>query len=575
SIGGNDVATAISQRDGSFILDDLALGVIVPYASPYQVRTPTSVVVDRTDPSDITIEVAPKGTIRGRVTRHHVPVAGARVSCSFNDYCSAFTDEDGAYTLEGVPDGTGYLDAGSAKAWTSHHPVTVTAGQSQTIDLELEDGGEIRGSVVDEVGAPVPGVYVRFLSTAITDECQSMTDAAGAFDCPTLVGRGDYQPAVFPSPDRQQAYRAASGSRLDPVHVADGDAVVSDVHLAIKLEHLTIRGKVVDETGAVVADAHVTAGGTDPGFLPISARADVDGGFVVENLASGTYTLRAHAAGGSEAEVAGIATGATDVRIVIVRAGRIEGTLVGFTAPPHVYAEELMADLDVPHEALVTGSTFTFAGLPSGTYTIDAVVAGVQLGGAPAEVRSGVTTHVTLRVSARTTVDGRITDLTTGAPIAGAMCFAFVSVAGTEPAIFGEMAPCQLSDAAGHFTVDAAVGRVRIHCGLGTSGYTGVGGDFDVPGPTHVEVFGVKQIAPPSQVGFRLAEYTLPNTVVSADANTGLVVGDQLAAVDGISVANLLSGTAMAIAQNHRPGSSLVLQILRGGTPMTIAIAIH
>ncbi|HEV7555151.1 MAG TPA: sigma-70 family RNA polymerase sigma factor, partial [Kofleriaceae bacterium] len=132
SIGGNDVATAISQRDGSFILDDLALGVIVPYASPYQVRTPTSVVVDRTDPADITIEVAPKGTIRGHVTRHHAPVVGARVSCSFTDSCSAFTDEDGAYTLEGVPDGTGYLDAGSAKAWVWHHPVTVIAGQSQT-----------------------------------------------------------------------------------------------------------------------------------------------------------------------------------------------------------------------------------------------------------------------------------------------------------------------------------------------------------------------------------------------------------------------------------------------------------
>jgi hypothetical protein len=402
-----------------------------------------------------------------------------------------------------------------------------------------------------------------------------MTDAGGAFVCATLVGHADYQPSVYPSPAQQQAFVAASGGRLAPVHVADGDAVLPDVRLAIRYERLTIRGKVVDDSGTVVADAHVSAAGADPGFSPIRARADGDGGFIVDNLASGTYSLRAHAPDGSEAEVAGIAAGTASVQIALVRPGHIEGTLVGFTSTPHIYAEAPIGVLDDPREAVVAGNQFTFTGLHAGSYTVSAMIAGVQVAAAPAEIRPGVTTHVTLPLRPRATVDGRVTDLATGAPIGGATCVANISVAGSEAARPVNGAPGVHSDAAGRFTVDAATGRARVMCAAPGTPYSMGGGDFDISGPTHVEIVAVKQLVPPSPVGFGLADWTLPGTVTSADATTGLAIGDQLAVIDGVSVVNLLPASEMALAHNHRPGSDLVLQIMRGGTAMTIRIPIR
>jgi len=476
---------------------------------------------------------------------------------------------DGAYELDGVPAGTGDVHALDWKAFGIQRGVTTTLGATQIVDVELTSGGEIHGTVVDEAGAAVPGVYVHFVATDLDDNCQSMTDGSGGFACMTLAGGTDYQPMVYPSAGQQRRFHAASGDELARVHVADGDAVVSDVRLAIANDRWSIRGKVVDDSGAVVPDAHVSAGGPDPGIQPIRARADGDGGFIVENLARGSYTLRAHAPDGSEAEIAGVQTGTAEVRIVVARPGRIEGTLVGFATSPHVYAEQPLGTLDDPREAIVTGTTFTFAALPPGIYTVDAMVNGVQVTGAPADVRSGQTTRVTLEARPRATVDGRVTDLVTGAPIAGASCVARVSVAGSEAALFGTIAPPSQSDATGHFTVDAAVGRARITCKVPAASYSDAGGDFDVSGPTHVDVTAVKHLSQ-AGVGFRVGDWTVPATVISVDPGSPLATGDQILAIDGVSVANFVPDEVMTIAQNHRSGSTLVITTQRGNVPIAI-----
>jgi hypothetical protein len=391
-----------------------------------------------------------------------------------------------------------------------------------------------------------------------------MTDASGAFECTTLVGGGDYQPRVYPSAARQQRFHAASGDELARVHVSDGDTTVADVRLAIAAGRETIRGKVVDDSGAVVPDAHVSAGGPEPGFLPIRARADGDGGFIIDNLAHGAYTLRAHAPDGSEAEVAGVATGASDVRIVVARPGRIDGTLVGFTAVPRVYAEQPLDDIDDPREAIVTGTSFNFGTVAPGRYTMSAMVDGVQVAGASVEVRSGQTAHVALALRSRATLDGHIIDLATGAPIAGATCAVNISVDGSEAAR-PEIGPLgSQSDAAGHFTVDAAVGRARVICKSYASSYSDAGGDFDVTGPTHVEVMAVKRTPSPSTVGFHVADWTLPATVTSVDPGCPLAVGDQILAMDGVSVANLVPDAVMTVARNHRLGSTIAVTTQRG-----------
>ncbi len=569
--GRANTPNADTQPDGSFVLDEVPRGTVTLAVWPYEVRSPAPIVVDRDDITGVVIEVASKASVRGVVTRHHVPVAGALIVAPNNDAIGAVSDGSGAYVLEGLPAGTIELYANDRKAFTKH-TVTLATGQALQLDLELESGGEVRGTVVDETGAVVPSVLVVFDSSDNDDHCNALTDANGAFDCATLLGGMDYRPTVFPTPAQQRPFRSADGDRLALVHVDDGDAVVTDVRLAIKLERLEIRGKVVDDTGTPIVDVHVTAGGEVAGFGGLYARTDSDGAFTVQDLAPGRYNLRAHASDGSEAEVTGVDTGATNVVIAVARPGRIEGTLVGFATPPRVYAESPLLDLGDSHEAVVTGDRFAFPAMPVGSYAVDAMVDGVQIDGASADVRPGGVVHLTLRSRSRTTVEGRITDRATGAPLAGMSCAATISIDGSEGPLLGALATEQTSDAAGHFSVDASIGHDRVRCMSPTTHYSDGGGDFDIAGPTHVELVAIAQVPPPSNVGFVLAPWTIPATVLAVDPAVGLATGDQLVTLDGAPIAGLLPSAVMMLAQNHRPGTTLALGIVRGGAPIAVKL---
>src|SRR6185312_14746489 len=118
-------------------------------------------------------------------------VADARVEL-LPGRAAAITDSDGSYVLDGLPAGNFDLFGSNVQAFTTRQ-VTIAAGETQTIDLELESGGEVIGTVVDRAGTPVSGVLVRLVG--VEDECRSFTDTHGAFDCATLAGHRDYEVA--------------------------------------------------------------------------------------------------------------------------------------------------------------------------------------------------------------------------------------------------------------------------------------------------------------------------------------------------------------------------------------------
>ncbi|HET9988339.1 MAG TPA: carboxypeptidase regulatory-like domain-containing protein, partial [Kofleriaceae bacterium] len=228
-------SVAISQADGSFTLDGVRLGRAPLVASPYEVVTPTAFEV-RGDVDNLVIEVAAKASVRGRVTRHGQPVTNARVEL-LPGHEMTTADNDGSYVLEGLAAGNFDLYASTPLAFTNH-PVILVAGQAQTIDLELESGGEVLGTVVDRAGAPVSGVLVRLRSPGDGDECHSFTDARGGFDCATLAGHRDYKVGVFPDASEAAGYAPATGGSFPAIHVDDGDTVVRDVQLAIVHDEL-------------------------------------------------------------------------------------------------------------------------------------------------------------------------------------------------------------------------------------------------------------------------------------------------------------------------------------------------
>ena len=114
--------------------------------------------------------VDPGATLRGRVvTKTKTPVEDATVAAAMagagrqaSDGTTARSGKDGAYELTGLAAGSYKLDVASdaGVAPREGYRVDVAAGAVVTKDLELDDSGTIRGTVVDARGTPLAGVDV-------------------------------------------------------------------------------------------------------------------------------------------------------------------------------------------------------------------------------------------------------------------------------------------------------------------------------------------------------------------------------------------------------------------------------
>ncbi len=145
-----------------------------------------------------------------------------------------------------------------------------------------------------------------------------------------------------------------------------------------------------------------------------------------------------------------------------------------------------------------------------------------------------------------------------------------------------------VTDAQGRFAIGAPIGRVRVYCdpvpstpmAVGAP-FSNAGGDVDVAAgdPAHIELFQVRIVSPPSDIGFQITPITLPLVVRSVDpagpaAAGGLAAGDRVITIDGASLAGLLPFSAMVLALNHRPGSTMTLGIERAGAPIAVKVNI-
>jgi RNA polymerase sigma factor (sigma-70 family) len=578
--------SATSQVDGTFTLDGVPFGTTAFLASPFAVTAPKTLDIKKALHEGVVLEVGKLATLRGRVLRKGKPVAGAEVQWMplTPQAVAATSRADGTYLLEGVPPGDGSIGAISlqSKAWTPPRPVHLAAGEERTEDVVLDLAGEVLGTVVDESGKPVSGVYVRM--DIPDDHCEAITGSAGDFDCAVLAG-GEYEPNVAPAPSTGQGFAPAVGDKFQTITVPK-DGVVTGVTLAIKNERLTIRGTVVDDTGATVPDVHVEAIGHGlivmMGFA--SAMTDANGEFEVTNLARGPYSLHAHAATGSEAEVLNIASGADHVTIKLPRPGAIEGTLVGFSTTPMVETHTLLADLHNGGYAIVEGHRFWQIGLSPGKYTIEAK-GGSETDGTAVEVRPGETAHVTLTSRGTGHVEGTVTELGTKAPIAGMRCDGNLSMGGQMGMSPPDESRQAFTDAAGHFLLTTPTGRVRVFC-FPVSGppISAAGTDVDVSSGSvpRVDLVAVRPTfgGSPPKIGIDLVPLNLPITVNTVDpagpaATAGIASGDHVVTIDGQSLQGMLPDGANTLLFNHHAGSTITLGLERGGSVRTAKIAVR
>jgi RNA polymerase sigma factor (sigma-70 family) len=574
-------ATSFSQPDGSFVLSRVPQGAVRLTARPYAVSSPKTVMVNAVVVDSVVLELATLATLRGHVTRQGRPVEGADVTAVMSRQHTR-TDESGAFVIEGIPAGNNLIHAASleARAAAEDQAITLSVGDDRTLELELEHDAHVTGIVVDENTQPVSGVYVRFArpgGSPFTRGGESMTDERGMFDASGMT-TGDYLAEVYPAPLPAHPFSAAHGA-FPLIHVPRNGAATGIV-LAIQHVKVAIRGTIVDDTGAAVADASVTAvGGMDYGTMaPPSSISDARGRFEISGLAHGTYRVHAHAADGSEGELRGIEAGGEPTTIKLTRPGAIDARLLGFSSTPQV--ELRGGPRGGARRVLVDAGHASVTELPAGRYILQAK-AGAELDSQSVDVRAGETAYVALRSRGLGRIEGRVIEHGSNAPVVGMRCDAMLSTAADGP-----LSPDQtlqaVTDGGGQFSVAAPIGRVRVVCAMWAGGPLSLAGtDVEVAGDraATVDLVAVRDTRgrARSNPGFVLARGVLPLTVNvvmpggPAEA-AGLLAGDHLVAIDGASLRGMLPVGAATLLGNHAPGTTVVLAIERGSRTETISV---
>ncbi|MGE0869484.1 MAG: carboxypeptidase regulatory-like domain-containing protein [Kofleriaceae bacterium] len=280
------------------------------------------------------------------------PIANVSVSSrsglwGFNDAADddVTTAADGRFAIAALAPGSYTLTAVDGEhAPARSAPVTVGDRAVTGIEITMQDGGVVAGTVIDAAGQPAAFATVRVARAADdgqagwgVDARQATTDQRGAFELRGL-------PRAH---QRARAESETAASKLADVDLTE-TSTVRDLKLVLDVAG-TIAGTVVDDKGAPVAEVQVHAfpdilGGQSSEGLALagmsSATTDGGGGFTIRGLPDGKYRLwatRSQSGGAGWGQHDTPAkTGDQNVRITLAAPGSIVGKIViaESTAPP-------------------------------------------------------------------------------------------------------------------------------------------------------------------------------------------------------------------------------------------------
>jgi protocatechuate 3,4-dioxygenase beta subunit len=342
-----------TRPDGSFALEGLIPGRYRLSASAeegFGSGQATAKVLTGDAPGvEIVLPAATK--VEGRVTTADGrPAAGARVSAMIDvmmpeggmmatgDF--AVTEADGRFELKRAMPGRITLNVRHDEHGSrSVGPEEMKPGERRTFAVALARGGTISGLVKTADGRPAADVMVRV---------RPRDGRMFGGDLPEISGPdGRYRITGLPAGrmvvEADRTGRMMSGPPNDPrqqtITLADGEEKTG-VDLVVAAAGQAVSGSVVAADGSPVAGATIVASVErgDRAFRsprdPVAYSA-ADGQFTLEDVdGGGTYTLRASHPAHPEAEVKGIAAGATGVKLPFPADASVAGIVVGPDGKP-------------------------------------------------------------------------------------------------------------------------------------------------------------------------------------------------------------------------------------------------
>jgi hypothetical protein len=428
--GGPGAGDARTGADGSFQVQNVQAGrhLILAVHPDYPSGETAVDIPSDGDPPPVVIKLPPGGAIAGTAFDDmNQPLAGARVIATGGGHArTADVQGDGSFMVQGLASANYNVrvmapprDQGQPPR-TISQSVGVIAGETTRVELKLAPGATVLGHLT-RAGTPVPQTAVALMPTDgpfAAQRADTLDDGSFRF---TDVPPGTYQ--------------LRSGNAVAALSVVQGD-----VAMDLVIPTGSVAGVVLDaQTGDPVSGAGVllyvpAATGATPGpaIDQVFGRAQTagDGGFHMDGVDPGTYSLRVSATDFATSKQDGIAVTAaqpTTVSFRLDEGGTVVGTVRDESGNPvagaRVTAHNESLGISDPRGSanVVTGQdgTFTLRALAAATYALVAAADGFASSSAQVAF-DGTALHVDLKL----TIGGALTVHAvdgTGKPVAGAV----------------------------------------------------------------------------------------------------------------------------------------------------------
>ena|GEM_PF-2870402 len=363
----------------------------------------------------VSFYLGPSGVISGTVvTRTYTPIPNAQVRLSisainttiikttnslgqfqFSDYLAT-----GEYTL--------YTNADGFIQLTSR--IHVNSGSTTNVQFVLNRSATISGSVKDDLGNPLNGIYVIAYNNTYMGANFS---TSGNYIIDHNLGDGIYY---------LEAYGEGYVRRnfIGPVNVALEGSATCNIVLNRSAK---IHGTVRNTQGYGIQNARIELNGIDAGVM-LTEYTDIAGNYMFDtNLSAGRYVMFLSATGYVSKSIPQFSLGFAEdrtIQITLNRTGKIYGIVQDQYGAPVVgaqvtaYAQNILGTLTNTTDS--TGS-YSLLGLDAGIYQVYAQANGyVSSGYTTATLSEGQNLSVNLKLNATGCINGSVSD-STGNPI--------------------------------------------------------------------------------------------------------------------------------------------------------------